>query len=185
MDRRTRKLITIYEGLYPRSCVDRLYIPRSDRGRCLLIVEDCAREKKCSLAKYAAQSKEALDKIAAAELNLEITLSLWTRKKTREIYWKSGWEKHYMVNLWEKQNATMKVKSGSGWGKESWKGRPKISFVLHKNKLSELIQWSIALAGPVKLHFTDFAAEILKVSHTSLASVLTWERANTERGMIK
>ena len=76
MDRRTRKLITIYEGLHPRSCVDRLYIPRSDRGRCLLIVEDCVREKKCSLAKYATQSKEALVKIAAAELNLEITLSL-------------------------------------------------------------------------------------------------------------
>ena len=40
MDRKTRKLIPIYEGLHPRSSVDRLYIPRSDGGRGLASVED-------------------------------------------------------------------------------------------------------------------------------------------------
>ena len=95
MDRKTRKLITIYVGLHPRSCVDRLYIPRMDGGRGLVSVEDCVEEEKCNLAKYATHSKEALVKTAAAELNLE----------------------KYIVNvenLLGKQNATMKVKSGSG-----------------------------------------------------------------------
>ena len=62
MDRKTRKLITIYGGLHQRSCVDRLYIPSSDEGRGLVSVKDCTVEEKCNLAKYVAQSKEAVVK---------------------------------------------------------------------------------------------------------------------------
>ena len=57
MDRKTRKLLTIYGGLHPRSCIDRLYMPKSDAGR--------------GLAKYATQSKEALAKTAAFQTQLE------------------------------------------------------------------------------------------------------------------
>ena len=32
MDRKTRKLITIFGGLHPRSRVDRFYIPKRDEG---------------------------------------------------------------------------------------------------------------------------------------------------------
>ena len=70
MDRKTRKLITIYGGLHPRSCVDRLCIRRSDRERGLVSVGNCVKKEKC-LAKYATQSKEALVKTVTAELNLE------------------------------------------------------------------------------------------------------------------
>ena len=58
MDRKTRKLTTIYGGLHPRSYVDRLLIPRSDGERGLVSAEDCVKEYKCNLAKYATQSKE-------------------------------------------------------------------------------------------------------------------------------
>ena len=71
MDRTTRKLIPIYGGLHPKSCINRLFIPRSDEGRGLVIVKDCVEEEKCNLARYGTQSKEALVKIAAAELNLK------------------------------------------------------------------------------------------------------------------
>ena len=37
---KTRKLCTIYEGLNPKSDVDRLYIPRKDGGRGLIAIED-------------------------------------------------------------------------------------------------------------------------------------------------
>ena len=40
MDRRTRKLMTMHNALHPRSNVDRLQIPRSERGRGLQSVED-------------------------------------------------------------------------------------------------------------------------------------------------
>ena len=41
IDKKTRKLFTIYGGLHPNSDVDRLYLPRNDRGRDLIAIEDC------------------------------------------------------------------------------------------------------------------------------------------------
>ena len=41
IDRKTRKLFTIYGGLHPMSDVDRLYIIRKDGGRGLITIEDC------------------------------------------------------------------------------------------------------------------------------------------------
>ena len=45
MDRTTRNLITMYGKLQAKSCVDRLYIPRSDGGRGLVSVKDCVEAK--------------------------------------------------------------------------------------------------------------------------------------------
>ena len=42
IDRKTRKLIIIYGWLYPKPDVDRLYIPRKDVGKGLIVTEDCA-----------------------------------------------------------------------------------------------------------------------------------------------
>ena len=41
IDRKTRKLFTIYGALYPKSDVDRLYIPRKEGGRGLISIKDC------------------------------------------------------------------------------------------------------------------------------------------------
>ena len=41
IDRKTRKLFTIYGALSPKSDVDRLYTPRKEGGRGLISVEDC------------------------------------------------------------------------------------------------------------------------------------------------
>ena len=49
MDRKTIRLITIYEGLHSRSCIDRLYIPWSGGGSGLVSVQDCVKEEKCNL----------------------------------------------------------------------------------------------------------------------------------------
>ena len=58
------------------------------------------------------------------------------------------------------------------------------SLVLHKNKLLELIQWSIALTRPVKLQFADFKTKLLKMSYTSLAPALIRQRTSIEKDMI-
>ena len=39
--RKTRKLLTIYGALHPKSDVDILYIPRKEGGRGLISIEDC------------------------------------------------------------------------------------------------------------------------------------------------
>ena len=41
IDRKTRKLFTIYGSLHPKSDVDRLYKPRKERGRGLVSIEEC------------------------------------------------------------------------------------------------------------------------------------------------
>ena len=41
VDRKTRNLFMIYRGLHPKSNLDRLYIPRNDRGRDLIAIEGC------------------------------------------------------------------------------------------------------------------------------------------------
>ena len=40
MDRRTRKLMTMHNALYPRSTADFLHMPRSEGGRGILNVKD-------------------------------------------------------------------------------------------------------------------------------------------------
>ena len=40
IDRKTRKLFTIYGALHPKSDVDRLYVPRKEGGRGLISIED-------------------------------------------------------------------------------------------------------------------------------------------------
>ena len=40
IDRKIRKLFTVYGGLHPKSNVDKLHIPRKDRARGLIPIED-------------------------------------------------------------------------------------------------------------------------------------------------
>ena len=60
IDRKTRKLLTIYKMLHPRGDVDRLYLPRESGGRGLIGVEDCVRTEENSLASYIANNTDEL-----------------------------------------------------------------------------------------------------------------------------
>ncbi|CAB3979773.1 Hypothetical predicted protein [Paramuricea clavata] len=52
MDRKTRKILTIYKCFHPRDDVDRLYWKRVEGGRGLQSVEDVVKIEKCSLGHY-------------------------------------------------------------------------------------------------------------------------------------
>ena len=52
MDRKTRKVLNMYQALHPRSNVDRLYLPRSEGGKGLLSLEECVNAEKRSLGQY-------------------------------------------------------------------------------------------------------------------------------------
>ena len=52
MDRKTRKVLHMYQALHPRSNVDRLYLPHSAGGKGLLILEECVNTEKRSLGQY-------------------------------------------------------------------------------------------------------------------------------------
>ena len=77
---------------------------------------------------YTAQSKEALVKTTAAEINLEKYIVNASKKEKKENWLKEWRKKHYMDNLWGKQNATMKVKSGMVEERRAERGDQKSPF---------------------------------------------------------
>ena len=52
IDRRTRKLITMHQGMHPRSDVDRIYVERERGGRGLMSIEDTVNYERHSLKRY-------------------------------------------------------------------------------------------------------------------------------------
>ena len=64
LDRKTRKLLTMHNGLHPKSNVDRIHIPREEGGRGLISVEDCVESATLGLERYFNDSDERLIKSA-------------------------------------------------------------------------------------------------------------------------
>ena len=60
IDKKTRKLFTIYRALQPKSDVDRLFIPRKEGGTGLVSIEDCAELAIRGLEVYVHGSEERL-----------------------------------------------------------------------------------------------------------------------------
>ena len=71
MDRKTRKLLTIYRAFHPKGDTDRLYFERAKGGRGLISVQDCISIEVESLRKYVQQSNERLLKVVNSEEMLE------------------------------------------------------------------------------------------------------------------
>ena len=67
IDRKTRKLFTIYGALHPKSGVDRSYIPRKEGGRGLISIEDCAKLAIRGLEVYVHGSEEKLIQAARGD----------------------------------------------------------------------------------------------------------------------
>ena len=72
---KSRRTMTLYGALNPKSNVDRLYIKRKEGGRGMMVVEHCIREEEISLVFCVANSEENVIKgVAAAEtINTEDT----------------------------------------------------------------------------------------------------------------
>ena len=91
MDRKTRKIITIYGGLHPRSNVEWFYLPRSEGSRRLVSIEDCVNDERENLALYALRSNEKLIIAATAKPKLNKFINVQNRQERRKqhlIEWK-------------------------------------------------------------------------------------------------
>ena len=60
LDRKTRKLFTIYGALHPKSDVDILYIPKKEGKRGLISIEECVELAMRGLEVYVHGSQERL-----------------------------------------------------------------------------------------------------------------------------
>ena len=58
MDRKTIQVLNMYQALHPKSNVHRLYLPHSEGGKGLLILEECVNAENRSLGQYLKMNKD-------------------------------------------------------------------------------------------------------------------------------
>ena len=89
LDRKSRKTMTMYGGLNPKSDADRLYVKRKEGCRGLISVEQCIREEENSLEFYVASSEENLIRgVSTAEtINTRETITSveFKKQKAKEL----------------------------------------------------------------------------------------------------
>ena len=60
MDKTTRKTLTMFRALHPKSKIDQLYLKRKHGGRGLISIETCVRSEENNFGLYVHESKEML-----------------------------------------------------------------------------------------------------------------------------
>ena len=97
LDRKTRKLLTMYGALHPRPNVSRVYVPRSEGGHGLISVEDAIYTEEKNINVYVSQSQERLLTAAWRKKNIdeiETSKEYKDRKKRERIEDWRGKELH-------------------------------------------------------------------------------------------
>ena len=115
IDRKTRKLFTIYGALHPKSDVDRLYISRKEGkegGRGLISIEDCVQLAIRSLEAYVHGSEKRLIQTARGDKidGLEAVSVLKRSKKEKRL---EDWEEKVLYGQYLRQ--TKEVRSDQCW----------------------------------------------------------------------
>ena len=112
IDRKARKLFTIYGALYPKSDVDRLYIPRKEGGRGLITIEDSVELAIRGLEVYVHASEERLIQAARGDKidGLKAASDLKRSQKEERL---EDWEKKVLHGQYLRQ--TKEVRSDQCW----------------------------------------------------------------------
>ena len=97
IDRKSRKLLTIYKGLHPKADVHRLYLPRKVGGRGLLNVKQMVAVETQSLAHYVWRNKNAEPLIFALQ-----ECGLFPRPTVSLSEFKASWLQSYLSSWKEK-----------------------------------------------------------------------------------
>ena len=108
-DRKTRKLFTIYGAFHTKSDVDRLYIPKREGGRGLILIEDCVELAIRGLEVYVHGSEERLIHTARGDKidGLEAASVLKKSKKKKRL---EDWEEKVLHGQYLRQ--TKQVRRG-------------------------------------------------------------------------
>ena len=112
IDRKTRKLFTMYGALHPKSDVDRLYIPRKEGGRGLISIEDRVELPIRGLEVFVHRSGERLIQTARGDKidGLEAASVLKRSKKKKRL---EDWQKKVLHGQYLRQ--TKEVRSDQCW----------------------------------------------------------------------
>ena len=116
IDRKTRKLFTIYGALHPKSDVDRLYIARKEGGRGLISIEDCVELAIRGLEVYVHGSGERLIQAARGDKikidGLEAASVLKRSKKEKRL---EDWEEEVLHDQYLRQTKEVRSDQCLAW----------------------------------------------------------------------
>ena len=89
-DRTTRKLLTLNGALHPRYKTDRLYLPRAEGGRGLVLIKECIRQEEHGLSDYLRVTAQEPFRGCLQHLVSEQTASEYRlrRKKEKQEEWR-------------------------------------------------------------------------------------------------
>ncbi len=105
IDRTTRKNLTMYGAMHPKSDADRLYVKRKEGGRGLISVEQCVRGEENSLGFYVANSEEMLIRgvCASGTIRTDETVEKAEFKRSRAQKLKQKWRGKAMYGQFVKE----------------------------------------------------------------------------------
>ena len=109
VDRKTRKLLTIYRALHLQAEVDRLYYRRAEGGRSLISVENCVEIEVNSLFRYVEKSSEPFLKA----VHDEDLLSPGTPQEIIKLQRMEAYTEKILHGQYEK--LTVGVRSSDSW----------------------------------------------------------------------
>ena len=113
IDRKTRKLSTIYGALHPKSDRDRLYIPRKEGGG-LIFIEDCVELAIRGFEGYVHASEERLIQAASGDKidSLEAASALKRSKKEKRL---EDWKKKVLHGQYMRQTKEVRSDQCRAW----------------------------------------------------------------------
>ena len=93
MDRKTRKTMTMYGALHPKSDIHRIYLPREKGGRGLISCEDCISCEENNLGWYIKNSVEPFLEGVKVAVVIEVNDAIHKEeyKKRRREEKQKGW----------------------------------------------------------------------------------------------
>ena len=102
MDTMTRKNLTMYGSLHPRSDVDRLYVAREKGGRGLLSIEDSIRKVENDIAEYLDKTEEPILKLTKEITINKEPIPKSINKKEVEKRRETNWKEKKLHGIWHK-----------------------------------------------------------------------------------
>ena len=100
LDQMTRKQMNIFKSIYPRSDIDRFYVPRKKGGGGLRSLEDLVLIEKTSLAEYANNSQEPTLQKLKWEGIVQDSASTKQKKEEIEKDREDKWKKKTLHGKW-------------------------------------------------------------------------------------
>ena len=90
MNRKTRKVLNMYQALHSRSNVDRHSLPSSEGGKGLFSLDECVNAEKRSLGQYLKMNEDEWLRIAWEEGPKKMKTQKYTGRKHQSPGWKNG-----------------------------------------------------------------------------------------------